>query len=58
MAEQIDNDEQVTNPDGTENLKVLENIDVNHTKNCIFVESGRLSSAPDTMRRARKHYHI
>tara|TARA_Y100001936_G_scaffold187321_1_gene185334 strand:+ start:55 stop:360 length:306 start_codon:yes stop_codon:yes gene_type:complete len=36
MAEQIDNDEQVTNPDGTENLKVLENIDVNLT-----VEVGR-----------------
>tara|TARA_Y100000589_G_scaffold195162_1_gene184504 strand:- start:139 stop:444 length:306 start_codon:yes stop_codon:yes gene_type:complete len=36
MAEQIENDEQVTNPDGTENLKVLENIDVNLT-----VEVGR-----------------
>ena len=36
MAEQIDNDEQVTNPDGTENLKVLENIDVN-----LIVEVGR-----------------
>ena len=33
MAEQVENDE---NPDGTENLKVLENIDVNLT-----VEVGR-----------------
>ena len=36
MAEDIDNKEQAENPDGTENLKVLENIDVNLT-----VEVGR-----------------
>ena len=35
MAEQIEN-EQIENPEGTENLKVLENIDVNLT-----VEVGR-----------------
>jgi len=36
MAEDFDNKEQAENPDGTENLKVLENIDVNLT-----VEVGR-----------------
>ena len=36
MAEQIENDEQGENSGGTENLKVLENIDVNLT-----VEVGR-----------------
>ena len=36
MAEQIENEELGENPDGTENLKVLENIDVNLT-----VEVGR-----------------
>ena len=36
MAEEIEIDEKVENPDGTENLKVLENIDVNLT-----VEVGR-----------------
>ena len=29
MAEEIEINEKVENPDGTENLKVLENIDVN-----------------------------
>jgi len=36
MAEEIEINEKVENPDGTENLKVLENIDVNLT-----VEVGR-----------------
>ena len=36
MAEDIEINEKVENPDGTENLKVLENIDVNLT-----VEVGR-----------------
>ena len=36
MAEEIEIDEKVENADGTENLKVLENIDVNLT-----VEVGR-----------------
>ena len=36
MAEEVDNNEQVENSDGTENLKVLEYIDVNLT-----VEVGR-----------------
>ena len=36
MAEEVENNEQVANSDGTENLKVLENIDVNLT-----VEVGR-----------------
>ena len=36
MAEQIENEELGENPDGTENLKVLENIDVELT-----VEVGR-----------------
>ena len=36
MAEEVDNNEKVENPDGTENLKVLKNIDVNLT-----VEVGR-----------------
>ena len=36
MAEEVDNNVNVENPDGTENLKVLENIDVNLT-----VEVGR-----------------
>ena len=36
MAEEFDNKELSENPDGTENLKVLENIDVNLT-----VEVGR-----------------
>lgn len=36
MAEEIENNEQLESPDGTENLKVLENIDVNLT-----VEVGR-----------------
>ena len=36
MAEEIDINEKVENPEGTENLKVLENIDVNLT-----VEVGR-----------------
>ena len=36
MAEQIENEELGEDPDGTENLKVLENIDVNLT-----VEVGR-----------------
>ena len=31
MAEEIEINEKVENPDGTENLKVLENIDVNLT---------------------------
>ena len=36
MAEEVENNEQVDGSDGTENLKVLENIDVNLT-----VEVGR-----------------
>jgi len=36
MAEEIEVNEKLENPDGTENLKVLENIDVNLT-----VEVGR-----------------
>ena len=36
MAEEIEINEKIENPDGTENLKVLENIDVNLT-----VEVGR-----------------
>ena len=36
MAEEVEYKERVENPDGTENLKVLENIDVNLT-----VEVGR-----------------
>ena len=36
MAEEVENKEQVESSDGTENLKVLENIDVNLT-----VEVGR-----------------
>ena len=36
MAQEIEINEKVENPDGTENLKVLENIDVNLT-----VEVGR-----------------
>ena len=36
MAEEVENKEQVDGSDGTENLKVLENIDVNLT-----VEVGR-----------------
>ena len=36
MAEEIEINEKLENPDGTENLKVLENIDVNLT-----VEVGR-----------------
>jgi len=36
MAEEVENNEQVEGSDGTENLKVLENIDVNLT-----VEVGR-----------------
>ena len=36
MAEEVEINEKVENPDGTENLKVLENIDVNLT-----VEVGR-----------------
>ena len=36
MAEEVENKEKVEKPDGTENLKVLENIDVNLT-----VEVGR-----------------
>ena len=36
MAEEVENKEQVESTDGTENLKVLENIDVNLT-----VEVGR-----------------
>ena len=36
MAEEIENNEKVETPEGTENLKVLENIDVNLT-----VEVGR-----------------
>ena len=36
MAEEIEGNEKLENPDGTENLKVLENIDVNLT-----VEVGR-----------------
>ena len=36
MAEEVENKEREENPDGTENLKVLENIDVNLT-----VEVGR-----------------
>jgi len=36
MAEEVENKEQVASSDGTENLKVLENIDVNLT-----VEVGR-----------------
>ena len=36
MAEEVENNEKIENPDGTEKLKVLENIDVNLT-----VEVGR-----------------
>ena len=36
MAEEVENNEKIETPDGTENLKVLENIDVNLT-----VEVGR-----------------
>tara|TARA_B100000131_G_scaffold266017_1_gene263783 strand:+ start:866 stop:1171 length:306 start_codon:yes stop_codon:yes gene_type:complete len=36
MAEEVENNEKIEDPDGTENLKVLENIDVNLT-----VEVGR-----------------
>ena len=36
MAQEVENNEKIEDPDGTENLKVLENIDVNLT-----VEVGR-----------------